>query len=165
MQPDNIIQKWNISLQELLRLTGETPRLNLGPPMVARFLAIVGTAAYEAWRTFDDKALTTLTKLTPIKANASMQTLKNKEEAISYAIFRVLEDLLPPVKAAPNQKAVDLFNSFVKPFFEIELGYSPIKSGTNPAEPSGIGNAVAAALINARKDDGANQKRVLGEHR
>lgn len=152
----NIVQRWNDNLQELLRRTGDVSRLNLGPPMAARFLAIVGTAAYEGWRAFDDNAKTTLSTLTPIGTDPAHRQLKAKEEAISYAIYRVLADLVPSVKAVPGQAPVDLFMTVVDPFFR-GLGYDPAETGTNPAHPSGIGNAVAAALIAERRDDGANQ--------
>lgn len=99
--PDNILEQWNDVLQDLLRGAGAVRRLNLGPPMVARLFALVGTAAYEAWRVYDTTAKSTLSG--PIaRRPAGERTIPNKEKAISFAIYRILVDLVPVIRT-PQQ--------------------------------------------------------------
>ena len=72
-------------------------------------------------------------------------TLKNKEIAISYAALRTMNEYYFSDK--------ELFEKFMKE----ELGLDPMDESLDPTTPIGIGNLAARAVIEARKNDGANQ--------
>lgn len=115
----------------------------LGPPMVSRALAMVHTAAYDAWAAYDAVAVGTRYG-DALRRPASERTLANKEKAVSYAAFRVLMDIYPA--------QASLFTSAMN-----ALGYDPNDTSTDVNTPQGIGNTVAANLIEARHNDGSNQ--------
>src|SRR5688572_10983457 len=78
---DSIIVYWNeIALRAVRNGT-------LGPPMVARGLATVHTATYDAWAAYDSKAVGTRYG-GALRQDASVRTLANKEKAVSFAAFR-----------------------------------------------------------------------------
>ena len=114
---DTLVVQWNDVLLEAIRESRP------GPPMVARALAIVHTAMYDAWAAYDPVA---------------------KEQAISFAAYRALTDLFPA--QAP------LFDGMMS-----SLGLDPANASLDPSTPAGVGNVAAAAVINFRHVDGANQ--------
>src|SRR5713226_1059390 len=65
----------------------------LGAPVVARALAIVHTCMYDAWAAYNDRAVGTQLG-GALRRPASDRTLANKEQAISYAAYRALADVL-----------------------------------------------------------------------
>ena len=65
----------------------------LGAPVVARALAIVHTCMYDAWAAYDDRAVGTQL-VDALRCPASERTSANKEQAISYASYRALIDVL-----------------------------------------------------------------------
>ena len=66
----------------------------LGAPVVARALAIVHTCMYDAWAAYDDRAVGTQLA-GALRRPLSERSLSNKEQAISYAAYRALADVLP----------------------------------------------------------------------
>ncbi len=76
---------------------------------------------------------------------ASERTLANKEQAISYAAYRALVDVL----------SVDT-NSVYIPLMK-QLGYDPGDSSTDIETPTGIGNVACAAVLEFRHHDKSNQ--------
>jgi hypothetical protein len=118
-----------------------------GPTVVARALAIVHTAMYDAWAAYDAKALGTRLGGS-LRRPSSEWTVNHKSMAISYAAYRVLLDLFP-------SRAND-FSGFMT-----ALGYDPGDTSTDPTLPQGVGNTVAKALVDFRHADGANQ---LGDY-
>lgn len=74
----------------------------------------------------------------------SENTLKNKNEAISYAAYRTLVDLFPSQKS--------LFDALM-----FSLGYNPNNTSTDIMTPSGVGNFTAQVLLDFRHNDGSNQ--------
>jgi PAP2 superfamily len=131
---------WNEVVIDAIR-TG-----TLGPPMVARALAIVHTAMYDAWAPFDRIAIASLPGATirfRRSANES-ENLSRKIVAISYAAYRTLLDLYPAQK-----EKFDV---------QMQLRGLDINDVSFSADtPSGVGNAAAATLIAARRGDGSNQ--------
>jgi hypothetical protein len=118
----------------------------LGPPMVARALAIIHTAMYDAWAPFDFIALASLPGATKRfkRSTSGAETLRRKEVAISYAAYRTLLDLYPAQKAK----------------FDAQMqlrGLDINDIAQNADTPSGVGNAAAAVLIASRRGDGSNQ--------
>jgi hypothetical protein len=134
---DSLIAFWNeITLRAVRSGT-------LGPPQVARALAIVHTATYDAWAAYDEVAVGTRYG-GALRRPAIERTLANKEKVISYAAYRALLDLYPAQKPALDGTM-------------LLLGYDPNDTSTDVNTPQGIGNTVTANLLAFRHNDGANQ--------
>jgi hypothetical protein len=116
----------------------------LGAPVVARALAVVHTCMYDAWAAYDERAIGTQLG-GALRRPASERTLANKEQAISYAAYRALVDLLP----------VDT-KSVYTPLMK-QLGYDPSDDSTDIETPTGIGNVACAAVLEYRHHDKSNQ--------
>jgi hypothetical protein len=133
----SLVIRWDDAALEAIR------RTRLGPPMIARALAVAHTAMYDAWSVYDARAVAT--RLDPsLRRPASERTEENKARAISQAAYRALSDLLP--QEEPR------FSAFMR-----ELGYDQGDFSTNPATAVGIGNLAAEAVLAFRHHDGSNQ--------
>jgi hypothetical protein len=113
------------------------------PTIISRDMMISCTGMYDAWACYDEKAVGTRLGGT-LRRPAEERTQANRELAISYAVTRCLEDLYPEDLAWIDQSAV-------------AMGVDPANHSTDAATPAGVGNTVAAALIEYRHKDGANQ--------
>src|SRR5260221_8877991 len=102
----NAFSQWNSAALQGIR------DAKLGAPVVARALAIVYTCMYDAWAAYDERAVGTQMQ-GALRRPASERTLANKEQAVSYAAYRALADVLP----------VDT-NSVYAPLMK-QLGYDP----------------------------------------
>src|SRR3989449_1550424 len=75
---DNVAIQWDNAALQAIRVA------KLGPPIVARALAIVHTAMYDAWAAYDDQAVGTRLggslRRPPVE-----RTLASKNEAVSFA--------------------------------------------------------------------------------
>ena len=116
---------------------------SLGPPMTSRAIAMVHTAAFDAWACYDGAALGTRLG-GALRRPAGERTAGNKDRAVSYAAYRVLTDLYPSQKAAFDAVMTD-------------LGFDPADASADTTTAVGIGNAVARALLDFRHADGSNQ--------
>jgi len=116
----------------------------LGAPMVARALAIVHTCMYDAWAAYDERAISTQLQ-NALRRPASEATLANKQQAISYAAYRALVDVLP---ADTNSVYIPLMK---------KLGYDPNDDSTDIETSTGIGNVACAAVLEFRHHDKSNQ--------
>src|SRR5437667_1643914 len=134
---DNVAIQWDNALLQAIRVTKP------GPPIVARALAIVHTAIYDAWAAYDDRAVGTRLGAS-LRRPSSERTLASKNEAVSFAAYGALVDLFPTQTLAFN----DVMTS---------LGYDPANGSSDVATPAGVGNVAAAAVIAFRHHDGANQ--------
>ncbi|MEZ4868874.1 MAG: vanadium-dependent haloperoxidase [Caldilineaceae bacterium] len=134
---DNAVVHWDKITLNAIRISRP------GPPMVARMLAMVHTAQYEAWSQYEDSAVGTLLGA-QFRRPAAERTTANQSEAMNYAAYRVASDLFPSLRS--------LFDAEMR-----ALGYTQIATTTNPALPAGMGNLAAAVLLTYRHDDGANQ--------
>jgi hypothetical protein len=134
---DDVVLRWDEQTLAAVRATKP------GPTVVARALAVVHTAMYDAWAAYDAKALGTRTGGS-LRRPSSEYTANYKSMAISYAAYRVLLDLFP--SQANNISG-----------FMTALGYNAGDTSTDPTTPQGIGNIVAQAVLDFRHDDGANQ--------
>jgi hypothetical protein len=134
---DNVVLQWNAAAIQAIRDTAPAP------PVVARALAITHTAMFDAWAAYDGKAVATRLSGSLRRPDAE-RTLDNKREAVSYAAYRALADLFPAQLAA--------FDALLR-----ALGYDPANASTDVTIPAGIGNTVAAALLDYRHRDGSNQ--------
>jgi len=116
----------------------------LGAPMVARALAVVHTCMYDAWAAYDERAIGTQLS-GALRRPTEEHTLANKQEAVSYAAYRALVDVLP----------VDV-NSVYRPLMT-QLGYDPDDTSADIETPVGIGNVACAAVLEFRHHDKSNQ--------
>ena len=134
----NVVFEWNNAALQAVRDT------RMGPPMVARALAVVHTSMYDAWAAYDASA--TGTQLGgSLRRPAGEQTYANKRMAVSYAAYRALIDLFPAQKAT-------LFDTLL-----VRLGYDPADRSMSIATPAGIANIAAQAVLDFRHRDGSNQ--------
>src|SRR4029079_17548620 len=79
--PDNVVLRWNAAALQCVRES------RLGPPMVARALAIVHHCVYDAWAAYDRVAVGTRLD-DALRLPPAQRTLANKSEAISFAAYR-----------------------------------------------------------------------------
>src|ERR1700687_2867801 len=135
---ENRVIQWNAATLQGIR------DAKLGAPVVARALAVVHTCMYDAWTAYDERAVGTQLQ-GALRRPASERTLGNKEQAISYAAYRALVDVLP----------VDA-NSVYIPLMK-QLGYDPSDDSTDIETPTGIGNVACAAVLEFRHHDKSNQ--------
>jgi len=136
---DTVNITWNDEALAAVRAT------KMGPPMVARAMAILHTCIFDAWAAYDGKAVGTRLAGS-LRRPAVERTSANKQKAISFAAYRALVDLFP----GPDQVAA----------FQAEmaaLGYDPSDNTTDTTTPQGIGNVACAAVLEFRHQDGSNQ--------
>jgi hypothetical protein len=133
----SVVIKWDSAALEAVR------RTHPGPPMVARELAVVHTAMYDAWAAYDANAVGTRLG-NSLRRPANERTNENKKRAVSYAAYRVLNDLFLSVP--------QVFDSVMQ-----QLGFDGADVSTDITTPTGIGNVAAAAVIAFRHHDGSNQ--------
>lgn len=135
---DTLVVRWNEAFLQGVRGS------KLGPPMVARALAIAHTCIYDAWAAYDDRALgTRLGAL--LRRPPAERTRANVEQAISFAAYRAAADLFPASESS-------LFDLLMR-----SLGYDEGDLSTDISTPTGIGNVAAQAVLDFRHHDGANQ--------
>ncbi len=134
---ESIVVQWDSVALVAVRNT------HLGPPMVARALAVAHTAMYDAWAAYDQTAIGTQLGAT-LRRPATERTSHNKDAAVSFAAYRALVDLFPSERAA--------FDGLMQ-----QLGYDPANQSTDATTAEGIGNVAADAVITARHHDGSNQ--------
>jgi hypothetical protein len=115
---------------------------HLAPTVAARALAMVHTAIYDAWATYDPRASASL-YLRPHRSPQE-RTPAHENEAISYGAYRTLLDLFP---ADASSYTADM----------TQLGYDPSDVSTDSTKADGIGNGAAAAVLAFRHHDGSNQ--------
>ncbi|WP_417490336.1 vanadium-dependent haloperoxidase [Maricaulis sp.] len=121
----------------------EVPRFGARPTIISRQLAIVETAVYDAWAAYDDIAVGTRYGGNLRRPEAE-RTEANKQIAIAYAAYRTMLDQFPT-------EADYITGAFVA------AGLDPADNSLDPASPVGIGNLAAAAVLEYRHHDGANQ--------
>src|SRR5712691_7497618 len=135
---DSVVVQWNDAFLQGVRDS------KLGPPMVARALAIGHTCIYDAWAAYDHRAVETRLGGSLRRAPAE-QTLANQRQAISFAAYRAAVDLFPG-------SASSVFDPLMR-----SLGYGAGDRSTDTSTPTGIGNVAAQAVLDFRHRDGANQ--------
>jgi uncharacterized protein DUF6851/vanadium-dependent haloperoxidase-like protein len=135
---DGVVLQWNNAVLQGIRDS------RLGPPMVARALAIVHTCIYDAWAAYDRVAVGTQLGGAPRRPPRE-RTPANKRTAISFAAYRAAADLFPAHKPT-------IFDPLMA-----RLGYDPSDRSADLTAPIGIGNRAAEAVLDVRHHDGANQ--------
>jgi hypothetical protein len=137
-QTDNVALRWNEALLQGVRTS------TIGPPAVARALAISHTCMFDAWAAYSATAIGTQIGAS-LRRPRTERTLANRQEAVSFAAYRAAADLFP----ANTSTVFD-------PLMET-LGYDPANDTTDVTEPAGIGNVACDAVLEFRHHDGANQ--------
>ena len=132
-----IVSDWNSLALAEVRLA------RLGPPIVARALAIAHTCMYDAWAAYDPRAVGIVVGAS-LRRPDSEHTDGKKSTAISFAAYRCLVNLFP---GGASRLAAAMTG----------FGYDPNDQTTDTSTARGIGNVVAAAIIANRRNDGANQ--------
>jgi hypothetical protein len=138
----NAVILWNVTALDAVS------NGTLGPPMVARALATVHTAMFDAWAAYDAQAVGTRLGGS-LRRPSDERTMENKVTAISYAAYRTLVDLYPAQVARFDARMAS-------------LGLDPANTSTDVSTAAGIGNVVAAAEVAFRHADGSNQLGQLG---
>lgn len=142
---DNWAYKWGkIALQVT---ANDTDRFNPRPTITSRYLGLTFTAIFDAWTRYDEKATPVFLSDVERRPEAERH-LKNKEVAISYAAYRAMLEYFYSDSTYLREQMVG-------------LGLDPDNDSMDPTTPEGIGNLAAKTVIEARKNDGANQ---YGEH-
>ncbi len=135
---DSVVVRWNNAALQGVRDS------KLGPPMVARALAIVHTSIYEAWAAYDRRAIGTRLG-GALRRPHREHTRANMEIAISFAAYRAAVDLFPGDK-------LTVFDPLMR-----SLGHNPNDMSTDATTPVGVGNLASRAVLEFRHRDGANQ--------
>ena len=135
---------WAEAALTAIRNLGPNPspveRSRIGPPMVARSLAILHSAIYDAWAIYDPVSIPTRLRLPSITGTDAQRI-----QAMSQAAHRVLSDQFPTEIATFNAAMTG-------------LGL-PLGATTRDATlPEGIGNLAADVILASTADDGANQR-------
>jgi hypothetical protein len=133
---NTVVTQWNDAALQAIRSSG------LGPPMVARALAIMHMCMYDAWTSFDPRAVPTRANGLPKVPN--QRGVPFRAQAVSFAAYRALLDLFP----SQSSVFVGLMN---------RLGHNPADTSTDTSTPMGIGNRAAQAVIRFCHGDGSNQ--------
>lgn len=114
-----------------------------GPTVASRAYAMLHTATYNAWSAYDPTAMSTQLGDYLQRPDAEI-TEANKSEAMSYAAYRVLNDLFPT--------QTEIFDQLMG-----ELGLDTSNNTTDITTAAGIGNVMAGELLEFRHQDGSNQ--------
>src|SRR5918993_3124310 len=151
---DTVVLKWD---EQLLNTTRASPP-QTGPTVAARALAVVHTAMYDAWAAYDPTA----DPATPGAPGKQSGGAAAKEEAMSYAAYRMLLDLFPtssfPDKTLPDGRVYRTPDKLMT-----ALGYDPADESQDESTPAGVGNKAAAAMIALCHVDGANQLQAYAD--
>ncbi len=148
---DNRILRWD---EQLLSTIRAYPK-ETGPTITARALGVLHTATYNAWAAYDPVAKGTRTD-GPAQQQANRNTLPNKEEAISYAAYRVLNDLFPAA-TFPSVGTYQTPDVLLQSFGYDPANTTPASTSDTAATPAGVGNLAAKAVLDDRHNDGSNQ--------
>jgi hypothetical protein len=111
--------------------------------LVLRITTIITNAWFDAIAPFHGTAVGVYSRLGR-RPPAERATNRNKNIALIYASYRVMNSLLP-------QHAADWRNML------ISLGLDPDDAHTSTADAIGLGNAAGHAVAAAREHDGMNQ--------
>jgi hypothetical protein len=121
----------------------DVDRTGARPTILARTMAIVMTSIYDAWAAYDATAAGTRLD-GKLRRPSQDRNQKNSEIAIAYAAYRSLLFVYPD----DTQWIRDQMR---------RMGFDPDNGTTDIATPEGVGNVAAAAVIEYRRRDGANQ--------
>jgi hypothetical protein len=136
----SIARRWNE--QAIGAIRRDVPQ----PGVHARNLFHISAAMWDAWAAYDATAdgVFSTERVTAADVDAA------RREAISYAAYRVLVQRYG--HATGGAVSIACFRAFMQ-----KLGYDPDDATTTGGTPRALGNRVAAAVIAATLNDGANE--------
>lgn len=142
-EPDaSIARRWNEQILNAIRR--DIPR----PTVHARNLFHLSAAMWDAWAAYD----TTADGYFVRERHSATDIEAAREEAISYAAYRVLAHRYAPALSAGGPVSEVCFSEFMN-----VLGYDPENTDTTGDTPSALGNRIGAAIIAFGATDGANE--------
>ena len=121
----------------------EHERVSPRPTVGSRMLLIIVNSMYDAWAAYDELAVGTRLG-DKLRRPAAERTDANKRTAIAFAAYRAMLDVYGEDKTWLDEQMQ-------------KRGFDPTDATTDLAKPQGVGNAAAAAVIEYRHRDGANQ--------
>jgi hypothetical protein len=134
---DNAVVQWNRAALHAVQTT------HLGPPMVARALAILHTAIFDAWSMYTAGASPVFAPST-LRQPSELHTQPTMARAVNGAAYTALADLFPA--------AVGDFAALLA-----ALGGGSVLTALDASSPEGVGALCAQAVLTARHGDGSNQ--------
>jgi hypothetical protein len=138
----SIARRWNEQILNAIRR--DIPK----PGVHARNLYTLSAAMWDAWAAYD----TTADGVFYRTRHTATDVAAAREEAISYAAYRVLMYRYSPTLSAGGAASNACFGSFMA-----SLGYDPDMASTTGDTPAAIGNRIGQAILDAMRDDGANE--------
>lgn len=102
----------------------DVERIGAQPTILSRQMAIPVTAMYDAWAAYDEKAVGTMHG-DALRRPAAERTLKNKEKAIAYAMYRTCIDQYPRFSKYLTEEMT-------------KMGYDPADQSEDLATPKGM---------------------------
>lgn len=126
----------------LLLTANDTERFKPRPTITSRMLGLTWTAIYDAWTRYDTTGNTIY--LAAVRRPIAEFTEKNKEIAILHAAYGTMREYY-------------FSDSLYIDSVMTSMGIDVHDHNLSPLNPAGIGNMAARAVIEARKQDGANQ--------
>lgn len=138
---DNLAYKWGKIA--LMATANDTERFRPRPTVSSRFLGLIWTAVFDAWSRYDITAEPVYLK-NAVRRPSADRSLKNKEEAISYAAYRTMIHYYFSDSVFLTAKMK-------------EFGFDPSNQSLDPTTPAGIGNLAAKTVIEGRRNDGSNE--------
>ncbi len=142
-QAASVVVDWNrIALDAVTRNSAD-------PTATTWRFFVLSTAVYDAWAAYHPRPYGYVTG-NDYKRPADEFNRANREEAVSYAAYRVLSRIYP------NQRP--LFRQAMR-----DLGYDPGNNTSDVTTPAGVGNVVAARVLAERYRDGSNARRGFQE--
>jgi hypothetical protein len=141
LDQQNMAYRWlNITQEVAAR---DVDRVGARPTVLSRQMMIWAVAMFDAWAAYDDKAVGSRLG-GKLRRPPAERTLANRNKAIAYASYRSLLGVFAPDEPYLREQME-------------ALGYDPDDASTDTATPQGIGNVAAAAVLEYRRHDGANQ--------
>ncbi len=142
-EPDaSIARRWNEQILNAIRR--DIPR----PTVHARNLFHLSAAMWDAWAAYD----TTADGFFVRERQTAADVAAAREEAISYAAYRVLAHRYAPALSTGGPVSEVCFTEFMD-----VLGYDPSDTTTTGDTPRALGNRIGAAIIAFGATDGANE--------
>jgi hypothetical protein len=136
----SIARRWNEALLGAIRRDLPAPTIH------ARNLFHVSAAMWDAWAAFDPAA----TGVFVDERHTALDMAAARNEAISYAAYRILEHRYLEAVGAPD--SVPAFDALMR-----ALCYPIEVTTTEGRTPAALGNRIAATIIGAGLTDGSNE--------
>jgi hypothetical protein len=145
----SVARLWDEAILDAIRR--DTPR----PPVHARNLFHMSVAMYDAWAAYDTTAKGYIVE----EHHTAPDIEAAREEAISYAAYRVLSNRYAPGLAVGYAASQADFTALMN-----TLGYDPSITTTVGSTPAALGNRIGASVIAFGMTDGSNQAGNYGDY-